>query len=375
MNYLEIIKTSIYFFPVIAFLFTIPYLLGQYHKYGSVNKFRTLIIYSFILYLMTIYFLVILPLPSWKEVAQLTTERMRLIPFNFVADFLRETSLVITNPSTYLKALTEPCVYIVVFNIFMTIPFGMYLRYYFKCSLKKTVYLSFLLSLFFELTQLSGLYFIYPRSYRLFDIDDLILNTSGGILGYFLVGLFLKYLPSREVIDRVSLEKGTEVSGLRRLTLFFLDLFIYLFLTIILHFFIAFPYCNYIMLVIYYVLIPYFFHGQTLGGKFLKVRLDFHHQILRLFFRMVFYYLYYYQGIIWFILGISYLAQENLISAMAIAPLYFFILIFVILFYLVQMILIWKNKGIYYDSILKVTYKSTITVNVNETGGISKENG
>ena len=31
---------------------------------------------------------------------------------------------------------------------------------------------SFLLSLFFEVTQLTGLYFLYPGSYRLFDVDD-----------------------------------------------------------------------------------------------------------------------------------------------------------------------------------------------------------
>ena len=31
----------------------------------------------------------------------------------------------------------------------------------------------------FELTQLSGLYFIYPRSYRLADVNDLINNTVG----------------------------------------------------------------------------------------------------------------------------------------------------------------------------------------------------
>ncbi len=35
----------------------------------------------------------------------------------------------------------------------LVLPFGVYLRYYFKCSFLKTVLASFLLSLFFELTQ------------------------------------------------------------------------------------------------------------------------------------------------------------------------------------------------------------------------------
>ena len=43
------------------------------------------------------------------------------------------------------------------FNILLTVPFGMYMRYYFKLSLKRTVLYSFLLSLFYELC-ISALY-------------------------------------------------------------------------------------------------------------------------------------------------------------------------------------------------------------------------
>ena len=188
MDYVFSIKTSIMFFPIIACLFTIPYILKQYHKYGSINKLRTLIVYSFILYMMTIYFLVILPLPDISEVVNNKFE-YNLIPFSFINDIIKETSFNIMIPSTYLKALTEHCIYVVIFNILMTVPFGMYLRYYYKASFKKVLFLSFFLSLFFELTQLTGLYFIYPKPYRLFDIDYLLLNTTGGVVGYFLFGL------------------------------------------------------------------------------------------------------------------------------------------------------------------------------------------
>ncbi len=183
MSYLFSIKTAVFTFPIIAFLFTIPYILYEYHKRGAIHFFRTLIVYTFILYLLIVYFLVILPLPTFEEALKNTGPYTNLIPFDFIRDFIKETSLVITNPHTYLKALTEPCFYVVIFNIFMTVPFGIYLRYYFKCSFKKTVFCTFLLSLFFEITQVTGLYFLYPNPYRLSDIDDLILNTSGGALG------------------------------------------------------------------------------------------------------------------------------------------------------------------------------------------------
>ena len=76
MDYVFSIKTSIMFFPIIACLFTIPYILKQYHKYGSINKLRTLIVYSFILYIMTIYFLVILTLtPPRALITALNVEK------------------------------------------------------------------------------------------------------------------------------------------------------------------------------------------------------------------------------------------------------------------------------------------------------------
>ena len=176
MGYGEAIKTAIFLFPFIALFFTVPFMLHQYHKYGSIDKWRVVIIYSFILYLLVIYFLVILPLPKREDVLN-NTNMIRLQPFAFVVDFMKESSFVWNDASTYLKAMTESCFYVPAFNILMTIPFGIYLRYYFQCSFKKTLLYSFCLSLFFEITQVTGLYFIYPKPYRLFDLDDLFLNT------------------------------------------------------------------------------------------------------------------------------------------------------------------------------------------------------
>ncbi len=136
MNYLEAIKTAIIIFPIIALIFTIPFILHQYHKYGSINKFRVLIIYSFILYLITIYSLVIFPLPNKSEI-NILNKAIQLQPFNFIKSFLQETSFNLFKPQTYFKIFTEPAFYTVAFNIIMTIPLGMYLRYYFSCSLKK----------------------------------------------------------------------------------------------------------------------------------------------------------------------------------------------------------------------------------------------
>ena len=80
------------------------------------------------------------------------------------------------------QILKNSALFQIIFNILLTVPFGVYLRYFFKASRKQTVILSLALSLFYELTQLSGLYFIYPRPYRLADVDDVITNTLGAII-------------------------------------------------------------------------------------------------------------------------------------------------------------------------------------------------
>lgn len=105
----------------------------------------------------------------------------------------------------------------------MTLPFGVYLRYYFKCSFLKTLAITFCLTLFFELTQLTGLYFIYPRPYRLFDVNDLFVNTLGGLLGWSIAPLFTFLLPSREEMDADSYAKGTRVTVTRRIFAWLID--------------------------------------------------------------------------------------------------------------------------------------------------------
>lgn len=365
MAYLIPIKTAFFVFPLIALLFTIPFILHQYHKYGSINKFRVLIIYSFILYLITIYFLVILPLPNPNEVTY-KEHMVNLIPFSFITDFIRESSIVWTDFNTYLQILKEPCFYTVILNIFMTLPFGMYLRYYFKCSLKKTIVCSFFLSLFFEITQLTGLYHLYKYPYRVFDIDDLLMNTLGGFLGFYVMGIFSKNLPTRDKIDEMARLAGQKVSGLRRITLFCLDLLIYLVLSFNASIFIKINHIFLIMFIIYYVFIPVLTRGQTIGGRFLNVRIIYNKTfIIKEFLRMIFLYLYYI-GMPIFLVQVSIAIVNNFsIGTERAILIYFVVLIFIIIYLMVNIIYLMRKSHIYYDKLFKVEFKSTIENNFN----------
>lgn len=361
MGYMLSIKTALFIFPFISFLFTIPFILRWYHKYGSIHPLRVIVVYSFIFYLLTIYFLVILPLPDRNEVLKPTSSMMRLVPFTFVSDFLKETSLNITQPTTYIKSLMESCFYVVLFNILMTIPFGMYLRYYFKYSFKKTFIITFLLSLFFEVTQLTGLYFIYPYPYRLFDVDDLILNTLGGLLGYFLMGVVRKYLPTREFIDKNSLEIGREVSPLRRITVFFLDVFLYICFVLIGFLFFHYKYTWLVIFVIYYIFYPFIKNGKTLGSGFLNVRVQYPKmKLLFITTRILFLYFYYFFSFYIILRVVTFIKDFfNLGTGFSIL-IYLGVVFFSFGFYVVNFIGLFVSKEMFYDVFFQTKFLSTI---------------
>ena len=131
------------------------------------------------MYLCIVAALVFLPLPSAEE-AQSLTYQAQLMPFHCIRDAME-------NP--FRGTL------VVVLNVCMTIPFGMFLRYYFGLNAGRVFLYSLALTTLVEFGQYTGLFFLFKGSYRLFDVDDLILNTLGGMLGYLAVKRTERFLP------------------------------------------------------------------------------------------------------------------------------------------------------------------------------------
>lgn len=278
-GYIEALEQAAILFPILAVLFTIPYIAWNYHKYGSVLSLRILIVYSFILYMLCAYCLVILPLPTGDAAANLSGHQAQLVPFTFLGDIARESDAVLSQPRTWLTVFNSNAFLTTLFNLFLTMPFGMYLRYYFRCGWKRTLVYSLLLSLFFELTQLSGLYFIYSGSYRLFDVDDLIVNTCGSMIGFVLARIAMRFLPSREELDRESFVRGRRVSLLRRIVAFIYDeiayavLFIVVFLIWTANFGTMSVWVYALIWLAYFALCPIVLRGQTIGHRLTKLRI------------------------------------------------------------------------------------------------------
>ena len=274
MGYIDVIKTSIFVFPFVCVVLSLPFLIYHYRKYGSISFLRFLLIFSFFFYLLCMYFLVILPLPSKESVLSSTREFYNLKPFFVVPEIVMSGEFNLTNMDTYVFLLNQKYIE-PLFNILMVIPFGIYLRYYFKCGFFKTLFYSFLLSLFFELTQLSGLYFIYPRPYRLCDVNDLINNTCGGVIVYLISPLFSFFLPSRDKIDTSSYESGKSVSVLRHGVALIIDYFIVFFIYFGITFLFHIQYSSllyFLIIFVYFVIFSCFSSGYTFGKWILRFR-------------------------------------------------------------------------------------------------------
>lgn len=274
--YLNVIRTAVGLFPILAALFTVPYIIHLYRRFGSVLILRVVVVYSFIFYLLCAYFLTILPLPPVEEVAQYTSPTMQLIPFYSLKDLFQNPGFQWRHPSTYLSLVKSADFLQLLFNVFLTVPFGVYLRYYFRCRWKKTLLLTFLLTLSFECIQLSALFGMYPRPYRLFDVDDLITNTLGGLFGYAVTPLFVHFLPTRERLDTVSYHRGHKVSALRRIFAFFVDLFCLTLLAVLLDLVLPLPFYGiyFCTVALYFLLLPILWKGRTFGKWLLKLQLQ-----------------------------------------------------------------------------------------------------
>ncbi|MEJ8778755.1 VanZ family protein [Pseudogracilibacillus sp. ICA-222130] len=126
------------------------------------------------------------------------------------------------------------------FNVFILLPLGVYMKYFFSktMTVKRMVLIGFSVSLFFEITQITGLYGIYNCPYRLFDVDDLILNTLGAVIGFKIAPFILALFPSKdqplEKAEKV-FQAGT-VSAMPKLLAIVIDYYVVAFVWLVFSF-------------------------------------------------------------------------------------------------------------------------------------------
>jgi glycopeptide antibiotics resistance protein len=226
--YLDNVVVGAISLPFIAAILTLPYLIYQYGRFGGVSFRKTLMVLLFLFYVVCAFYMVVLPLPADRSAVVPGARIPQMDPLYLYHGLVyaeANTGFSFSHPSTWVHFLKQPVVYECVFNLALTVPFGFMLRYFFKRGVLVSLVLGFLLSLFFELTQLTGLWGLYAYPYRLFDLCDLMTNTAGAVIGSILAIPLVYLLPDLDDANARSEERGARrVSATRRFVAFVVDM-------------------------------------------------------------------------------------------------------------------------------------------------------
>jgi glycopeptide antibiotics resistance protein len=159
--------------------------------YLTLLKFFYWIIFG--IYITCLIDFTLFPFPFQKYLIQVMIEdhlgyNHNFIPFKVVEDSIRYGSVTMA-----LKQIGG--------NILLFVPIGFALPVLYPGIKKsKAIIVGFLVSLTIELIQgTAGVFLGY--NYRACDIDDLILNTLGTVLGVLIFGLSKNYLKNSGLID------------------------------------------------------------------------------------------------------------------------------------------------------------------------------
>ena len=250
--------------PVLALILTFPILAIEYIRYHRLPKGKTIVIYFLILYALGLVAFTLYPLPA-DPATFCSTHNLQpqLNPFQFISDM----------QNSGLQALMQLGA-----NLLFFVPLGIALRNIFGFKLIPTILTSIAVSLLIETAQLTGIFGIYPCAYRLFDVDDLLMNTLGGCLGFALAHVLPNWSKTakREAIN-------TEPGAIHRFITFACDhlfsSFVALLLSLPFYFFTDnWENWQTVMIIlcfnIFHFFVPYINHGQTIFGKLTGISLD-----------------------------------------------------------------------------------------------------
>jgi len=183
----------------IAVVCFVPYLVYQYRRYGQFSASRMVWMGVFLAYLTALVAYTLFPLPSRQWC---TTSHSGLLVLDPTVYYRDVWQLHLAGQS-WTSVLASWTVMQMALNVVLFLPLGVILRHLWKVGLGRITLIGFGVSLFIELTQLTGNWFTAPCAYRVADINDVITNTAGAFLGAALVLRMPRLAADADVMESV----------------------------------------------------------------------------------------------------------------------------------------------------------------------------
>lgn len=171
-------------FLVLGGIVLIAQLLLQRARFGRIVPGRLVWTSVVLCYACVVTVVVFLPVPG--PYTRPPTQTIQLMPFHWIADALRAAP-----GESPFGALTTTAFRQMAQNMLLFVPFGIFARLLWRRGVVGAVTLGFACSLFIELTQLTANWGTAPFQYRIFDVDDLITNTTGALFGWIAGALYV----------------------------------------------------------------------------------------------------------------------------------------------------------------------------------------
>ena len=158
----------------------VPFVAISYRRRGTLTFGRSLGWAAALVYFWAIWTYTLLPLP---DPAPLQCAGTNVNPAAFLHDLAgvwrqygSHPVALITNPTTMQLAL----------NVLLFVPLGFFVRTLGGRGVLVSGVAGLAVSGLVETTQLTGVWGLYRCAYRVFDVDDLLTNTAGALLGSLL---------------------------------------------------------------------------------------------------------------------------------------------------------------------------------------------
>lgn len=168
--------------PFASMVLTLPLLAFLYHRDGRLRFWSAVGAYLCVLYGLALVCFTLYPLPSGDTGLGITYGvQPQLNLLAFVGDLRKDG----------LRAALQ-----IAFNVVFFVPLGFIVGRALRLRLRWALAIGLAVSLLVETAQLTGLFFLYPYAYRTFDVDDLVWNTSGALIGWGCAALSQRLVPS-----------------------------------------------------------------------------------------------------------------------------------------------------------------------------------
>lgn len=190
--WLDSLNISLLLFLGITAMFLVPWVRHLYVRYGKFRSLAGALSAAFGLYVCALVGFTLFPLPDEQSI-QACTDWLGRAQLT-VGGSLSEMAGVFSERGIVSGFLSTTFLQIA-FNIVFFVPLGMFCAYRWSRGIISTGFIGLGVSLAIEITQGTALWWLYPCPYRLADVDDLILNTSGALLGWVAIVVVRKKLP------------------------------------------------------------------------------------------------------------------------------------------------------------------------------------